>query len=248
MTKIVKTFIVVSGILWVLSLIIKAPTSFDDFLLLSKSVVDILTPIGVFLLGYLGLIQWREEADYKKKSSLAEEIATLVLSFTEILDLYRESWADMSMGEFVMTTGDKKADNKAMSNINSLNILFDPERFSNKVERLEKVRTELDWNLKQASTLWNDPRISMSSQKLFTLFYDFQNTVFRINQNFPENYWSFGLEDIEENRDLQLIYKFKVGTRNKTIDELNDFFDKRLQAAKLEITSLIERYLTPNPR
>ena len=242
--KYLNGYIFLSLALLSVALIVEKPSSVAGFLNTSKQVIEILSPIGLFLIGYLGLNQWRIEIDFKEKKKLAEIIALKLLLFIEIFDLNRKSWGEWNVRSSAKITGDPKKEDKSKWEILKINIQFDQDKYFDKVSRLEKVRYELEIKLKAAATTWNNREIENCGDLLFNLFYDFQIAVARIRNQFPENEWVFEKNEIENNKDLHLIHYFYLGTKDKSAEELNSYFDIKIKDAKKTIMENISLYLS----
>jgi hypothetical protein len=199
-----------------------------------KTLVEILSPIGIFILGMLGLSSWRYEMTFKKRYELSEEILIAMKNFVTHLKEIRE--IDFWNAEEIAVRNEDPLKSKNPWKLMKIKKMkFDEKKYDIKVKEITEDQLVLTDLLEKADFLWNED-ISSSSKQLYSLYFDILKAIWQFRYTFDgTNEWDFEKNDIENNKSLQLIYNFSKPTENKSIDELNNAFYSRLKNSTKEI-------------
>jgi hypothetical protein len=244
--RVIVYFVAIVLISLIIHVSMKKPTSYEEFFILFEEIIKVFSPAGVFLLGFLGLSQWKKELTYKKQNKLAEEIALSLLDFKNAMHGIRTNWPISWSTDFVFDEGiaEKKSLTKPVTT--SLSFIFTENNHKNlasRVDLADRKREELEQNLRIASLLWKNPEIEKVGHGLFNLYYDIINAIYRIRFSQSFDKWSFEGEEIENNPDLSIIFHFNFRTKNKTADELNLVYREKLDTFSDDILEKISEYL-----
>jgi len=226
--------------------IIVKPTTFDQFLTLLTQTIEILSPIGVFVLSSLGLMQWKEEITFRGRNKLSEEIALSLLEFKNAINEIRSNWDKGYLPEAKWAKEISEEEELFSAPIETLIFVFSDHgknKLNSRIDFSDRKKDDLAQKLQIAGILWNKPGIEISADQLFDLYFDMLNAISRIRIEQGVEKWTFRGKEIENNRDLSLILHFTFRTKNKTVDELNAFFKKEFDLRSKIILENISEYL-----
>jgi len=241
----ISYLILVTAVL-IIQVIIKKPTNLEQIQALLIPTIEFFSPIGVFILGFLGLRQWKREFTFRSRNKLSEEIALSLLEFKNAIYEIRNNWPIAYASDAKWSKVMSKEDEFFNAPTFVLSFYFSEqtqEDLQSKTEVADKKKDDLEQKLKIARILWNEPDIEKSADSLFKLYFDTLNAVSRIRRDQGIETWSFRGKEIEENQDLALILHFAFRTENKTTDELNAPFKQRLDLCSNKILEKISKYI-----
>lgn len=221
-------------------------TSYEEIIKSFDYVIKIFSPVGVFLLGCLGLLQWKNEFTFKKRYKIAEEIALSLLDLKNAMHGIRTGWPISTSGDISLVKGEPKDEDFFNIPTSGLTFSFNEkthEDLSSRVDLADSKKEELEQKLKIAAILWNSPDIEKAGKELFSFYNNIINAIYRIRfaQSFKK--WSFKGDDIEKSSDLSFVFHFNFRTKNKTADELNSVYKEKLDSCSGIILEKISEYL-----
>lgn len=227
-------FFVLTIMLLILHIYMNKPTTYEEIINSIDEVIKFISPVAVFLLGYLGLIQWKNEFTFKQRNKIAEEIALCLLNLKNALHDIRKSWPYSTTSDATFIKRNSEDDETHYDPpVSVISFIFSEkakEDLKSRVDFADRKREELEQKLKIAAILWDKPDIEKAGEKLSSFYYKVYTSIYRIRfaQSFDK--WSFKGEEIESNYQLSLIFHFSFGTKNKTADELNSVYKEELES------------------
>lgn len=174
--------ILVTAVL-IIQIIINQPTNFEQIQSLITPTIEVFSPIGIFMLGFLGLRQWKKEFTFRSRNKLSEEIALTLLEFKNAIYEIRNNWPVwyVSDGKWAEEMNQDDEFFNAPTSVLSFDFSNQTQdKLQSRIKFADKEKDDLEQKLKIAGILWNEPDIEKSATSLFTLYFDTLNAISRI--------------------------------------------------------------------
>ena len=240
-------FFVLTIMLLILNIYMNKPATYEEIINSIDEVIKFISPVALFLLGYLGLIQWKNEFTFKQRNKIAEEIALCLLNLKNALHDIRKSWPISTMSDATFIKRNSEDDESHYGYlVAAISFIFTEkaqEDLRSRVDFADRKVEELEQKLEIAAILWDKPDIEKAGDKIFSLYYKVINAIYRIRFAQSFDNWSFEGEEIENSYELSLVLHFSFGTKNKTADELNLVYKEELKSCSDIILEKISGYL-----